>query len=98
MPSRAACGPATQVAARRQLALARAPKADPPFFFSFVPTPFAARQPAANVAPKERLMIKHMQMVNFKSYYGVQDVGPFHKVRPWQKNWPKTLLFQCFVR
>jgi structural maintenance of chromosome 4 len=39
----------------------------------------AGPAPAANAAPKERLMIKHMQMVNFKSYYGVQDVGPFHK-------------------
>lgn len=36
-------------------------------------------------------MIKHMQMVNFKSYYGVQDVGPFHKVRRWLKIGSKTL-------
>jgi len=31
-------------------------------------------------APPHRLMITKMTMENFKSYYGVQEVGPFHKV------------------
>lgn len=29
---------------------------------------------------KRRLMITHMVLENFKSYAGVQTVGPFHKV------------------
>ena len=30
-------------------------------------------------APKSRLMISHMKLVNFKSYAGTKIVGPFHK-------------------
>lgn len=30
----------------------------------------------------ERLIISHMVLENFKSYAGVQRVGPFHKVPP----------------
>jgi hypothetical protein len=37
---------------------------------------------AAEAAPPSRLMITHMRMVNFKSYLGIQEVGPFHQVRP----------------
>ena len=29
-----------------------------------------------------RLVITHMELENFKSYAGVQRIGPFHKVRP----------------
>jgi hypothetical protein len=28
-----------------------------------------------------RLMITRITMENFKSYFGLQEVGPFHKVR-----------------
>ena len=31
--------------------------------------------------PASRMIITKLRMENFKSYYGVQDVGPFHKVR-----------------
>jgi hypothetical protein len=33
----------------------------------------------------ERLIITHMTLENFKSYAGVQQIGPFHKVMapPW---------------
>ena len=31
--------------------------------------------------PVKRLMIREMVLENFKSYAGVQRVGPFHKVR-----------------
>jgi len=30
-------------------------------------------------SPTKRLMISHMEMTNFKSYFGKQIVGPFHK-------------------
>ena len=35
----------------------------------------------------ERLIITHMTLENFKSYAGVQQIGPFHKVtsRPQQR-------------
>lgn len=38
---------------------------------------------ATNEEPKKqaRLFITEMIMENFKSYAGVQHVGPFHKVR-----------------
>ena len=36
---------------------------------------------APSAAPPKRLIITKMRMENFKSYYGVQEVGPFHKVR-----------------
>lgn len=28
----------------------------------------------------QRLMISHLEVENFKSYYGKQTIGPFHKV------------------
>jgi hypothetical protein len=31
--------------------------------------------------PRQRLVIKEMVLENFKSYAGVQRIGPFHKVR-----------------
>jgi hypothetical protein len=31
-------------------------------------------------APAKRLIITHMTLENFKSYAGVQHIGPFHKV------------------
>ena len=31
-------------------------------------------------APRTRLIITHMTLENFKSYAGVQQIGPFHKV------------------
>lgn len=34
--------------------------------------------------PPPRLMITHMVNNNFKSYFGTQIVGPFHKVRRYQ--------------
>lgn len=43
----------------------------------------AESEPAA---PTSRLVITKMRMENFKSYYGVQEVGPFHKVR-WFWHW-----------
>jgi hypothetical protein len=33
-------------------------------------------------ASNVRLVITHMELENFKSYAGVQRIGPFHKVRP----------------
>ena len=40
--------------------------------------------------PTPRLFIKKIVCENFKSYYGVKEIGPFHKVK-------KTLLFsRCF--
>ena len=30
---------------------------------------------------KPRLVIKRLELENFKSYAGVQHIGPFHKVR-----------------
>lgn len=30
--------------------------------------------------PKQRLVITHLVLVNFKSYAGRQEVGPFHAV------------------
>ena len=37
-------------------------------------------QPIPNEKP--RLVIQRLQLENFKSYAGVQHIGPFHKVRP----------------
>jgi hypothetical protein len=31
--------------------------------------------------PSTRLIISKMVLKNFKSYAGIQEVGPFHKVR-----------------
>ena len=39
----------------------------------------AMAEPAAS-GSVERLMISHIEMVNFKSYFGKKIVGPFHKV------------------
>jgi hypothetical protein len=36
-------------------------------------------EPSSN-APPPRLMISHMELNNFKSYYGSKMIGPFHKV------------------
>ena len=35
----------------------------------------------AATPPRKRLVIKEMVLENFKSYAGVQRIGPFHKVR-----------------
>jgi len=41
----------------------------------------SAADGAENVAaPRTRLIITHMTLENFKSYAGVQQIGPFHKV------------------
>jgi hypothetical protein len=40
----------------------------------------AAQPSAAGMANPPRLMIREMVLENFKSYAGVQHVGPFHKV------------------
>lgn len=40
----------------------------------------AAGAAEAQTPTKPRLLITRMEMENFKSYYGVQSVGPFHKV------------------
>lgn len=33
-------------------------------------------------APSNRLVISHMELEDFKSYRGVQKIGPFHQVNP----------------
>lgn len=38
-------------------------------------------EPAPTGAGRPRLVIREMVLENFKSYAGVQRVGPFHKVR-----------------
>ncbi|PFH48128.1 hypothetical protein AMATHDRAFT_150602 [Amanita thiersii Skay4041] len=45
------------------------------------PTPANVTQPPPEepVGPKSRLMIYKMALVNFKSYAGRQEIGPFHK-------------------
>jgi hypothetical protein len=35
---------------------------------------------AVTIRTDRRLMITSIRMENFKSYFGVQEVGPFHKV------------------
>ena len=35
---------------------------------------------AVAIRTDRRLMITHIRMENFKSYFGVQEIGPFHKV------------------
>lgn len=40
---------------------------------------------APDAAPGRRLMIREMVLENFKSYAGVQRVGPFHKARTPQR-------------
>ena len=38
-------------------------------------------RPEEPTGPKSRLTIHKMALVNFKSYAGRQEIGPFHKVR-----------------
>ena len=51
------------------------------------PPPMPTSQPRTQPAPEEptgprsRLVIHKMALVNFKSYAGRQEIGPFHKVR-----------------
>ncbi|KAK0528142.1 Structural maintenance of chromosomes protein 4 [Tilletia horrida] len=45
---------------------------------SVAPTPASAK-PAAPSTPAKRLVIHKMVLRNFKSYAGVQEIGPFHK-------------------
>lgn len=47
-----------------------------------MPTPSQMSQPAVEepTGPKSRLVIHKMALVNFKSYAGRQEIGPFHKV------------------
>ena len=40
----------------------------------------SAADGSASAAPKTRLIITHMTLENFKSYAGIQQIGPFHKV------------------
>ena len=35
---------------------------------------------AASSKPVARLVIEKLRMENFKSYYGIQEVGMFHQV------------------
>lgn len=45
--------------------------------------PVDSRPPVAvEKGPKKRLVIRKMALVNFKSYRGRQEIGPFHKVSP----------------
>lgn len=49
------------------------------------PSPKLTTQPAIPEepqGPKPRLVIHKMALVNFKSYAGRQEIGPFHKVKP----------------
>lgn len=48
-----------------------------------MPTPSQLAQPVVEepTGPKSRLVIHKMALVNFKSYAGRQEIGPFHKVR-----------------
>lgn len=48
-----------------------------------VPRPVIASvapQPEEPKGPKSRLVIHKLMLVNFKSYAGHQEIGPFHKV------------------
>ena len=40
-------------------------------------------EPPKNETNTARLMITKIVNENFKSYAGVQELGPFHKVNPW---------------
>jgi len=44
------------------------------------PTPLVAPTPAHLPGRPPRLIISTMTLENFKSYAGVQSIGPFHKV------------------
>ena len=43
------------------------------------------RDGEAAAGPGKRLIITHMTLENFKSYAGIQHIGPFHKVGGAQK-------------
>lgn len=45
------------------------------------PSHVVALDPAKKEGPKPRLVIHKLVLVNFKSYQGRQEIGPFHKVR-----------------
>lgn len=48
-----------------------------------IPVPSTLPQiPEEPAGPKSRLVIHKMALVNFKSYAGRQEIGPFHKVSP----------------
>lgn len=49
-------------------------------------------QPEVPEGPKERLVITHLVMTNFKSYAGRQEVGPFHPVSTYA-----TTNASCFL-
>jgi hypothetical protein len=53
----------------------------------------------AHVSAK-RLIITEMVLENFKSYAGVQRVGPFHKVRvgPFQQNKMPSLTVRLCIQ
>ena len=40
----------------------------------------AMRAENAGNSTAKRLIITHMTLENFKSYAGIQEIGPFHKV------------------
>lgn len=54
-------------------------------------------EPPQNEANTARLMITKIVNENFKSYAGVQELGPFHKVNPWLSFSDKFLLFSTFI-
>ena len=53
---------------------------------------------ALQVAQARRLIISEMELENFKSYAGVQRVGPFHKVLPWCGGRPRAARWQHLLR
>jgi structural maintenance of chromosome 4 len=52
--------------------------------FDPIPMPEPSNLPRAipeePAGPKSRLVIHKMVLINFKSYAGRQEIGPFHKV------------------
>jgi hypothetical protein len=44
------------------------------------PSSFSQSMPEEPAGPKSRLVIHKMVLINFKSYAGRQEIGPFHKV------------------
>ena len=44
------------------------------------PSSLPTTMPEEPSGPKSRLVIHKMALVNFKSYAGRQEIGPFHKV------------------
>ena len=53
---------------------------DPPISSIPKQPPPTAPAPEEPERPKSRLVIHKMALVNFKSYAGRQEIGPFHKV------------------